>query len=168
MGGLDIGIVCDDNAAHARGDAVEGIVELGKHTTRDDAIGLQLGIGLSVDGGDDTVVVVGIGEDTRFFEAIGTSRDTSNQYPLLVGASAQRLIFSAQRDTACALDHGKPSQLAPVHANLSCSSDPMANRQSLSLFSRQAPTVSSAEASPTPMFPQPCTMSPHSWEWRVP
>ena len=31
-----------------------------------------------------------------------TSQDTSNQYPLLVGASAQWLIFSAQRDTACA------------------------------------------------------------------
>ena len=79
-----------------------------------------------------------------------------------MGASAQWLIFSAQRDTACALDHGKPSQLAPVHENLSCSSDPMANRQSLSLFSRQARTVSSAEASPALVSPQPCTMSPHS------
>ena len=91
----------------------------------------------------------------------------SNQYPLLVGTSAQRLIFSAQRDTACALDHGKPSQLAPVHPNLSCSSDPMANRQSLSLFSGQAPTVASAEASLILVSPQPYTMSPHSWEWRV-
>ena len=84
-----------------------------------------------------------------------------------MGASVQRLIFSAQRDTACALDHEKPSQLAPVHANLSCSSASMVNRQSLSLFSRQAPTVSSAEAIPAPVSPGPCRMSLHSWEWRV-
>lgn len=87
---------------------------------------------------------------------------------LLLGASAQQLIFSAQRDTVCALDHGKLSHLAPVHPNLSCSSDPTANRQSLSLFSRQAPTVSGAEAPPTPVSPPPCTMSPQSWERRGP
>lgn len=87
---------------------------------------------------------------------------------LLLGASAQQLIFSAQRDTVCALDHGKLSHLAPVHPNLPCSSDPTTNRQSLSLFSRQAPTVSGAEAPPTPVSPPPCTMSPQSWERRGP
>ena len=44
----------------------------------------------------------------------------------------------------------------------------MANRQSLSLFRGQAPTVSRAEASPTPVSPWPCMMSPHPWNGGFP
>ena len=86
----------------------------------------------------------------------------------LVGAGAELSIFPAQKDHSPVLwNIENPPPLSSANPNLPCSPAPPTHRQFLSLFSRQAPTVSRAEASPALVSPQPCTMSLHSWEWRV-